>query len=203
MPRQDVKALKSAFLRKFICVSSKCNDGERRLKLLPSCSATRLLWSIIGRFLDGRRSVSNHPSLNYWCCRSTEAARQADADAERDDRRGDGSHHRRYHCDGCLTDSALACGGATQVPDGGSREADESRPYTKGAAISRGMQSARGWEASQQPVQEARHQRWSERERREESGHHSAADHRFVSARYAFMLRLEFPVNVEFGMRNW
>lgn len=43
------------------------------------------------------------------------------------------------------------------------------------------MQSARGREASKQPVQKAGHQRRSERERREESGHHSAADHWLVS----------------------
>lgn len=101
--------------------------------------------------------------------RTTEAARQSNTDAKRDDWGCDGPHYRRGHSHGRLTDPAYARGGAEQVANGGSREADESRSHTKGATIPRGVQFARGRKAPQQSVPKAGHQRRSQRERREES----------------------------------
>lgn len=81
--------------------------------------------------------ILNHSTDRIY--RTTEAARQTDTDAERDDRRGDGPHHRRGYSDGRFTDSAHARGRAEQIADGGSREANESGPHTERAEIPRGM----------------------------------------------------------------
>lgn len=116
-------------------------------------------------------SITSNSQFFVWVffCRTTETARQSNADAERDNWRRDGSYYRRGHSDGRLTDPAHARGGAEQIADGGSREADEGSPHTKGATIPRGVQLARGREASQQPVQKVGYQRRSQRKRREES----------------------------------
>lgn len=79
--------------------------------------------------------ILNCQFFNCGCRRTTKTARQPDPDAERDDRRCDGPHYRRGHSDGRITDPTFARGGAEQVADGGSREADESRTHTKGITV--------------------------------------------------------------------